>query len=177
MADQPDFDPTRERILRATFKVLCRHGYGKLNLSDVAAQAGISRPTLYKFFSSKDDLLAAFSVFELQLLREDLDRAIGDRTGRKRVEALLQFLVDFYGSYQMRGLIEIEPGLVLDQMARALPELVGLIAPVLAGQASDPEAVAMALLRLSVCHYLVPSYDSAVSDRLLDQLRVAAGVR
>ena len=174
MAGRPDSDPTRERILRATFKVLCRHGYGKLNLSDVATQAGISRPTLYKFFSSKDDLLAAFSVFELQLLREDLDRAIGDRTGRQRVDALLQFLADFYSSYQMRGLIEIEPGLVLDQMARALPELVGLIAPLLAGQVSDPEAVAMALVRLSVCHYLVPSYDDR---RLLDQLRVVVGVR
>jgi len=59
-------------------------------------------------------------------------------------------------------------------MARALPELVELIAPMLEGQVSDPEAVAMALVRLSVCHYLVPSYDD---DRLLDQLRVAAGVR
>src|SRR5208283_1631408 len=114
-------DPMRERILRATFKVLCRHGYGKLNLSDVATQAGISRPTFYKFFASKDELMSAFSQFELQLLREDLDRAIGGRVGRERVAALLQFLVDFYGSYQMRGLIEIDPGLVLGQMARALP--------------------------------------------------------
>ena len=167
-------DPMRERILRATFKVLCRHGYGKLSLSDVAAQAGISRPTLYKFFSSKDDLLSAFSVFELGLLREDLDRAIEGRTGRTRVDALLHFLVDFYGSYQMRGLIEIEPGLVLDQMARALPELVALVAPLLKGQVADPEAVAMALVRLAVCHYLVPGYDE---DRLLDQLRLASGVR
>ena len=42
MADQTGVagsDP-RQRILRATFKVLCRHGYGKFNLSDVAAQAG-----------------------------------------------------------------------------------------------------------------------------------------
>lgn len=166
--------PMRERILRATFKVLCRHGYGKLNLSDVAAQAGISRPTFYKFFSSKDDLLSAFSLFELQLLREDLDRAIAGRTGRKQVDALLQFLVGFYGSYQMRGIIEIEPGLVLGQMARAMPALVELVAPALAGQVSDPEVVAMALVRLSVCHYLVPGYDD---DRLLDQLRAAAGVR
>ena len=43
-----------------------RHGYAKFNLSDVAAQAGISRPTLYKSFSSKDDLLAAFSEFEMR---------------------------------------------------------------------------------------------------------------
>ena len=164
----------RERILRSTFKVLCRHGYGKLNLSDVAAQAGISRPTFYKFFSSKDELLSAFSLFELQLLREDLDRAISGRTGRKRVDALLRFLVDFYGSYQMRGLIEIEPGLVLGQMARAMPALVELVAPALAGQVAEPEVVAMALVRLAVCHYLVPGYDD---DRFLDQLRAAAGVR
>jgi hypothetical protein len=74
----------------------------------------------------------------------------------------------------MRGLIEIEPGLVLGQMARALPALVELTAPALAGQVSDPELVAMALVRLSVCHYLVPGYDD---DRLLDQLRAATGVR
>jgi TetR/AcrR family transcriptional regulator, repressor for uid operon len=166
--------PMRDRILRATFKVLCRHGYGKLNLSDVAAQAAISRPTLYKFFKSKDDLLSAFSQFELQLLRQDLDRAICDRTGRDRVDALLQFLVDFYSSYQMRGLIEIEPGLVLDQMGTSLPILVDLVTPVLAGQVADPQAVAQALVRLSVCHYLIPGYDD---NRMLDQLRAAAGVR
>jgi len=167
-------DAMRDRILRATFKVLCRHGYGKLNLSDVAAQAGISRPTLYKFFKSKYDLLSAFSQFELELLRQDLDRAIDGRTGRNRVDALLQFLVDFYSSYQMRGLIEIEPGLVLDQMATSLPILVDLVAPVLAGQVADPQAVAQALVRLSLCHYLIPGYDD---DRMLDQLRAAAGVR
>src|SRR5580692_7678847 len=152
MGDVDADDPMRERILRATFKVLCRHGYGKLNLSEVAAQAGISRPTFYKFFSSKDDLLSAFSQFELQLLRADLHRATSGRTGRRRVDALLQFLVDFYGSYQMRGLVEIEPGLVLTQMARALPALVELVAPALAGQVSDPQVVAMALVRLAVCH-------------------------
>jgi TetR/AcrR family transcriptional regulator, repressor for uid operon len=167
-------DPMRERILRATFKVLCRHGYGKLNLSDVATQAGISRPTVYKFFSSKHDLLSAFSLFELQLLREDLELAVEGHSGRERVDALLRFLADFYGSYQMRALVEIEPGLVLGQMSKALPALVELITPALQGQASDPQVVAMALVRLSVCHYLVPGYDD---DRLIDQLRAAAGVR
>jgi AcrR family transcriptional regulator len=166
-------DPMRERILRATFKVLSRHGYGKFNLSDVAAQAGISRPTLYKCFSSKDELLSAFGEFEMLLLGQDLARAVDGRQERKRLDAVLQFLVDFYGSYQMRGLIEIEPGMVLAQMSRALPVLTELVAAELAGQVGDPEAVAMALVRISVCHYLVPGYDD---DRLLDQLRAAAGV-
>ena len=97
MTDQSDVqDPMRARILSATFKVLCRHGYGKFNLSDVAAQAGISRPTLYKSFSSKDELLAAFSQFELQLLRDDLARAVQGHQGRPRLDAVLQFLADFY---------------------------------------------------------------------------------
>lgn len=167
-------DPMRERILRAAFKVLSRHGYRKLHLSDVAVQADISRPTLYKFFQSKEDLLAAFSDFELQLLRQDLERATDGRKGRHRVEALLDFLVDFYTSYQMRGLIEIEPSLVLRQMADSLPVLVDLVEPILVGQVSDSEAVAQALVRLSLCHYLIPGFDD---DRMLDQLRTAAGVR
>lgn len=167
-------DLMRERILRATFKVLCRHGYGKFNLSDVAAQAGISRPTLYKFFASKDELLSAFSEFELQLLREDLAHAVDGNTGARRLDAVLRFLVDFYGSYQMRGLVEIEPGLVLAQMGGALATLGELIARELAGQVANPDVVAMTLVRIAICHYLVPGYDE---DRLLDQLRAAAGVR
>ena len=166
--------PMRERILRATFKVLCRSGYGKFSLSDVAAQAGISRPTLYKSFSSKDELLAAFSQFEVELLRADLHHAVDGHTGRRQVDALLEFLAAFYRSYAMRGLVEIEPGLVLAQLAKALPVLVDSIAPLLVGQVPEPETVAMALVRVSLCHYLVPGYDE---DQLLDQLRTAAGVR
>ena len=174
MSDETDADdPMRDRILRATFKVLSRHGYAKFNLTDVAAQAGISRPTLYKSFSSKDDLLAAFSEFEMELVREDLALAVHGHKGRRRREAVLQFLADFYGSYQMRGLIEIEPGLVLAQMSTALPVLGELIAHELAGQVRDPEIVAMSLARIAVCHYLVPGYDET---RLLDQLRAAAGL-
>ena len=167
-------DPMRERILRAAFKVLSRHGYRKFSLSDVAAQAGISRPTLYKSFKSKDELLSAFSQFELKLLRQDMDQATEGRSGRDRIDALLEFLAAFYTSYQMRGLIEIEPSLVLEQMGTSLPMLVDLVAPVLAGQVSDPQAVAQALVRLSVCHYLIPGYDD---NRMLDQLRAVAGVR
>src|SRR5258707_8148586 len=93
--------PMRQRILQATFKVLSRHGYGKFNLSDVAAQARISRPTLYKSFSSKHELLSAFGEFEMQLVSEDFARAVDGHKGRERLGAVLQFLVDFYGSYQI----------------------------------------------------------------------------
>ena len=43
--------------MRATSEVLGRSGQAKLSLSEVALQAGVSRPTLYRWFASKDDLL------------------------------------------------------------------------------------------------------------------------
>jgi TetR/AcrR family transcriptional repressor of uid operon len=168
-------DPaTRERILRATFKVLCRHGYSKFSLSDVAAQAGISRPTLYKCFASKGELLQSFSEFEVLSFEQDLAHALDGRKGRKRLDAIVEFLADFYRTYQMRGLIEIEPALVLASMSRAVPVLSEVIAREFGSQVRDPETVSTALVRIGICHYLVPSEDD---DRLLAQLRAAAGLR
>jgi TetR/AcrR family transcriptional regulator, repressor for uid operon len=107
------------------------------------------------------------------LFEQDLAHALRGRKGRRRLEAVLVFLTDFYGSYQMRGLIEIEPGLVLGQMSRALPVLSEIIARELAGRVADPLRLATTLVRIGVCHYLVPSSDD---DLLLEQLRAAAGL-
>ena len=48
----------------------------KLSLSEVALQAGVSRPTLYRWFASKRDLLDAFVVWE----RQFYERAVADAT-------------------------------------------------------------------------------------------------
>lgn len=168
-------DPTtRERILRATFKVLSRHGYAKFSLSDVAAQAGISRPTLYKCFASKEELLGAFAEFEVLCFEQDLAHALAGREGRGRLDAVVEFLAHFYRTYQMRGLIEIEPALVLAQMSAAIPVLSEIIERELGSRAGDPHTIATTLVRIGVCHYLVPSADD---DLLLAQLRAAAGLR
>src|SRR6187399_3522717 len=67
---------TRERILAATAEVLGRNGMTKLSLSEVALQAGVSRPTLYRWFASKRELLDAFVVWE----RQFYERAVSDAT-------------------------------------------------------------------------------------------------
>ena len=40
------------------------HGLTKLEMGDVSGAAGISRATLYRYFSSRDDLLTALSIRE-----------------------------------------------------------------------------------------------------------------
>ena len=67
---------TRQRILAATAEVLGRNGMTKLSLSEVAVQAGVSRPTLYRWFASKRDLLDGFVVWE----RQFYERAVADAT-------------------------------------------------------------------------------------------------
>ena len=52
-------DSMGERILVATIEAASVHGIGRLSVADVAKRAGVSRPTVYKHFPSKDALVAA----------------------------------------------------------------------------------------------------------------------
>lgn len=50
---------TATQILDAAVEVAAIHGIRRLSVSDVAAAAGVSRVTLYKYFPSKDALVTA----------------------------------------------------------------------------------------------------------------------
>jgi AcrR family transcriptional regulator len=51
-------DATRARILDATIRVMAR-GIASVSMPEVAREAGVSVPTVYRHFGSKEDLLAA----------------------------------------------------------------------------------------------------------------------
>jgi AcrR family transcriptional regulator len=55
---QQQADDTRSRILDATLRVMAR-GIATLSMPEVAREAGVSVPTVYRHFGSKDELLAA----------------------------------------------------------------------------------------------------------------------
>ncbi|WP_225869069.1 MULTISPECIES: TetR/AcrR family transcriptional regulator [unclassified Nocardioides] len=56
---------TRERILEVAPEVLRRFTLAKFGMEDVARGAGIARQTVYKHFSSRDELLIAMYVREM----------------------------------------------------------------------------------------------------------------
>jgi AcrR family transcriptional regulator len=59
-ADGPDgLDGTEERILVAAELCLARHGMARLSMTDVAAQAGISRGGVYLHFADRRTLIDA----------------------------------------------------------------------------------------------------------------------
>jgi AcrR family transcriptional regulator len=52
--------PPRERILRAARELFYRDGIGAVSVEAIATTAGTNKMTLYRHFSSKDELVAAY---------------------------------------------------------------------------------------------------------------------
>jgi AcrR family transcriptional regulator len=50
-------DDARERILAAAERCIARHGIRKTTMDDVACEVGLSRPSVYRYFADRDDLL------------------------------------------------------------------------------------------------------------------------
>ena len=52
----------RERVLRAALELGAEGGYDAVQMRDVATSAGVALGTIYRYFASKDHLLAAALV-------------------------------------------------------------------------------------------------------------------
>jgi AcrR family transcriptional regulator len=163
---------TRERLLAATVEVLGRNGMTKLSLSEVALQAGVSRPTLYRWFASKEELLDAFGLWERDMFDSGMNRATAGLRGSEKLDAALRFIVAYQQSYSGVRMIDIEP----DQVIRQLADVIPIMRDQLERMMSGPRgAVAAATaVRVAVSHYVVRSDDA---DQFLAQLRHAVGLR
>jgi AcrR family transcriptional regulator len=167
-----DAEPsTRRRILDATYVVLSRSGHRNLQLSEVAIEAKVSRPTLYRYFGSKDGLLEAFALYEQDNFDAGIAAAVTGLRGADRLDAALQFIVEFQDSYTARSVVDIEPEHTLAQLRRVLPIMQQRIRLVMSGDNAD--IAASALVRIAVCHYLV---QGGTPDQFLAELRLAAGL-
>lgn len=162
---------TRRRILAATFVVLARDGRRKLQLSDVAAEAKVSRPTLYRYFGSKEGLLEAFGLYEQDNFDAGIATAMAGLSGPERLDAALRFIVEFQSSYSLGSLADTEPDHVIYQMKRVLPIMRERVSRIIGGEHAD--IAAAAVVRIAVCHYVIGG-DSP--DRFLAELRHAAGL-
>jgi len=52
--------PPRERILQAARELFYRDGINAVSVDAIAAAAGTNKMTLYRHFSSRDELIAAY---------------------------------------------------------------------------------------------------------------------
>jgi AcrR family transcriptional regulator len=71
-------DQTRQRIIDAAYESFWRSGFTRTSVDSIAARAGVTKRTLYAYFRSKDELLAAVLQRYSELATERLGR-IGER--------------------------------------------------------------------------------------------------
>ncbi|NIE59299.1 MULTISPECIES: TetR/AcrR family transcriptional regulator [unclassified Burkholderia] len=100
---------TRERILQTASELFYREGTRAVGVDLIVAQAGVAKTSLYRYFTTKDDLIEAF------LLREDADfwahwdavAAQYRRSPREELDAQLQWIGERIARPGYRGCPQI----------------------------------------------------------------------
>ncbi len=97
-ATPPDADEhVRTRLLKAAVRVFDRKGYAGASVREIAEQAGVTKPTLYYHFGSKEGLLVAILTQAQHEFTHHIELALQRRgTAIDRIIALCQ---DLYGLF------------------------------------------------------------------------------
>jgi AcrR family transcriptional regulator len=153
-------------------------------MSAVATAAGISRPTLYRWFPTKTELLAAVSAYEEAQFDIGLQVVIdSQRTPRRQLYAALRYLVNYLDESIMPDPIGIDPAFAIESIARSLEPHIEILVRLLGdallevpavrkGTLSRQQAAEM-FLRLAYSHYLMPHPEP---DALLATMWDFAGI-
>lgn len=97
---------TVEAILDATFQLLEAHGVEKLTTNHIAERAGVSIGTLYQYFASKQDVLAALANRRAVAVRESIARTVIERPDVGSLRAIVRVLMNgFEGSPATRQVL------------------------------------------------------------------------
>jgi AcrR family transcriptional regulator len=176
-----DHGDLADRILDAAQRLVFRTGARKMSVSDLATLAGVSRPTIYRYFASKEELIDALGKRERRRFSAAMDKAMSGGIGIARLEAAVDVVATFVEDQPPGRLLDLEPGFAHEQMAQALPMLTEVLMVVLQrcaredafATAMDPGDLADAIARTALSHYIFPDTDRAAARR---QIRVAAGL-
>lgn len=80
----------REEILLAAQRLVAEKGYAAMSMDELAAQVGISKPTLYSFFATKEELVVAAMLRAMQRLLVLIETDQAERTPLQRLTLILR---------------------------------------------------------------------------------------
>jgi len=107
--------PSIVRIMEGALKAIGARGTRRLSMSDICDASGISRGTLYRYFSTKEDVLAAVSEFVSCNFEDgvrDAAETSADPMGRFR--AVMRFFAEYTNDHTPDRIFEIEPSFYID---------------------------------------------------------------
>ncbi|RNL82222.1 TetR/AcrR family transcriptional regulator [Halostreptopolyspora alba] len=177
VADHYAGDAVAQQILDAARHQFAMFGLRRSTIDDVAKRAGLSRITVYRRFSTKNNLIEACLTRECRFLLRELDQALGELpTMEDRVvEGFVVSMQYARGHPLIGGLLRVEPEVVLPFLTvNGGPALVALreyIAGHLRrGQSApddadrEPEPVAELMVRIAVSFLLNPESCVEIDD-------------
>jgi AcrR family transcriptional regulator len=80
---RPREPETDERILDATYRLMAQHGYARMSMDAIAAEAGVTKPTIYRRYGTKIELAMAALVYTCDPSRPPI-------TGDTRVDLIAE---------------------------------------------------------------------------------------
>lgn len=83
-------DEKRDAVLTTAAQLFSEQGFHNTTLADIARQLHITKPALYHYFSSKDEILVECTRTALRAVEKELERAMSD--GSNGLTKLERFL-------------------------------------------------------------------------------------
>jgi AcrR family transcriptional regulator len=106
----PRYEQRRLEVLQAAARTFNRKGFHIATLDDVAEELGVTKPALYYYAKSKDELLAACGQLALRSLQGALDRSAGaELSGAARLAQFFTLYAEIICGDFGRSLATTEP--------------------------------------------------------------------
>ncbi|MBA3300324.1 MAG: TetR/AcrR family transcriptional regulator [Thermoleophilaceae bacterium] len=160
----------RDTVLDAVGELLADRTWGEVNMTEVAARAGVSRQTLYNAFGSRHALAQAYVSREADRFLVTVEAAVRESGGDARgaIAAAMEIFLAAAESHplvraisasdtgdELLALVTTRGGPVLESVIGGLSELIGEQWPQI--PAPKARAVAETMVRLGISHAALPS--------------------
>jgi AcrR family transcriptional regulator len=172
----------QDEILDAALSLLTERGYAAMSMEELAAKAGISKPTLYNHFTTKDDIVVAAATRGMDRVIALIDGELEGQTPLERLATLLRAVLQLRiddGTIDMRAwapelfqLLCTRPEL-LERLGRIDRAVVSLVEEGIAGGQINPDLNPAAVLR---SYYALSSALSFAPPWRDDQLDPATAI-
>lgn len=98
---------TRQSILHAASRLITEKGVKNTSLADIAKEVGISKGTLYYYYSSKGDIIYDITEIHLKQITEDLLTWIANIENDATSEEILMVVFEKILSAETRGKLHL----------------------------------------------------------------------
>jgi AcrR family transcriptional regulator len=169
-APDVELSPSVIKILSGALDAIASRGARRLSMSDIIDASGVSRGTLYRYFSNKDEVLAAVSEFVCTGFENGIREAgEGIADPIERFKAVMQFYARFTHENSPGRVFEVEPAFHLaffrSRFARYKAAVQDALDPVfdhldaLMCETINRDAFVETLVRTQLSTLLVPASD------------------